>query len=70
MHAVLGAAEALDEPLVAVLGDPRFGFRQGEEYGIEPAVRQWRQHFQVRALGAYSRLVHGTFKYPEAFDRL
>ncbi|WP_442791484.1 hypothetical protein [Micromonospora sp. NBC_01813] len=31
MHAVLGAAEALDEPLVVLLGDPayyqRFGLR-------------------------------------------
>jgi putative acetyltransferase len=74
MHALLGAAEALDEPLVGVLGDPlyysRFGFRPSEEYGIEPAVPQWRLHFQVRALGAYSQLIHGTFRYPEPFDRL
>lgn len=74
MHTILGAAEALDEPLVGVLGDPRyysrFGFRPGEEYGIEPAVPQWRLHLQVRALGAYSQLIHGTFRYPEPFDRL
>jgi putative acetyltransferase len=74
LHAILGAAEALDEPMVGVLGDPcyysRFGFRPGEDYGIEPAVPQWRLHFQVRALGGYSELVHGTFRYPEPFDRL
>src|ERR1700754_2287485 len=38
--AVLGAADALGEPLVALLGDPgyyqRFGFRLSSEYAITP----------------------------------
>lgn len=52
MHAVLGAADALDEPLVVLLGDARyysrFGFRLAEEYGITPPVAEWRPHFQAR----------------------
>jgi putative acetyltransferase len=74
MHAILGAAEALDEPLVGVLGDPhyysRFGFRPSEGYAIKPSVPRWQPDFQVRVLGAYSQLVHGTFKYPAPFNRL
>jgi putative acetyltransferase len=74
MHAILGAAEALDEPLVGVLGDPgyysRFGFRPSEEYEIKPPVPEWRAYFQIRALAGYSPLVHGTFTYPEPFHRL
>jgi putative acetyltransferase len=54
MHAILGAAEALDEPLIGVLGDPgyysRFGFRLAEEYGIKPPVSEWRPHFQIGRL--------------------
>jgi len=74
VHAVLGAADALDEPLVALLGSPdyyaRFGFRLAEEYGIVPPVPGWRPHFQVRTLTAYERGSGGTFAYPEPFDRV
>lgn len=39
MHAVLRAADALDEPLVGLLGAPeyygRFGFRGAAEFGID-----------------------------------
>lgn len=73
MHAVLGAADALGEPLVALLGDPayysRFGFRLSTDYQILPARPHWRPHFQVRVLTAYQPSVHGTFSYPEPFDR-
>lgn len=73
MHAVLGAAEALDEPLVALLSDPayycRFGFRLGEEYGITSPVAEWRPHFQVRPLAAYSPTLRGTFTYPGPFEQ-
>jgi putative acetyltransferase len=73
MHAILGAADALDEPLVALLGDPgyygRFGFRLSEEYQIAPPRPGWRAHFQVRPLGAYRPSVRGTFAYAEPFDR-
>jgi putative acetyltransferase len=73
MHAVLGAGDALGEPLVALLGSPayyrRFGFRLSDEYGIAPPVPRWQPHFQVRALSAYRPEVRGMFAYPEPFDR-
>ena len=74
MHAVLGAADALDEPLVALLGStkyyPRFGFRLASEYGITPQHPEWTEHFQVRTLAAYDPAVRGEFAYPEPFERL
>ena len=74
VHAVLGAADALDEPLVVLLGStkyyPRFGFRPASEYGITPELPEWEEHFQVRALTAYDPAVRGEFAYPEPFDRL
>jgi predicted N-acetyltransferase YhbS len=73
MYAVLGAADALGEPLVALLGDPafygRFGFELGAVYGITPPRPEWQQHFQVRVLTGYEPSVRGVFAYPEPFDR-
>jgi putative acetyltransferase len=73
MHTVLGAGDALGEPLVALLGSPayygRFGFRLSGEYGIEPPRPRWRPHFQVRMLSACRPGPRGTFAYPEPFDR-
>jgi putative acetyltransferase len=74
MHAVLGAADALGEPLVALLGStgyyPKFGFGSAREYGITPKDPGWGEHFQVRTLTAYDPAVRGEFAYPEPFDRL
>jgi putative acetyltransferase len=74
MHAVLGAADALGEPLVALLGSveyyQRFGFRLAGEYGITPGPPEWAAHFQVRVLTAYDPVVRGEFAYPEPFDRV
>jgi putative acetyltransferase len=74
MHAVLGAADAVDEPLVVLLGStgyyPKFGFRSAGEYGISPKYPEWVPHFQVRTLTAYDPGVRGEFAYPEPFDRL
>jgi putative acetyltransferase len=74
MHAVLGAADALDEPLVALLGDPafyrRFGFTVAEQYGIAAPAPQWAQYFQVRTLTKYRSVIRGAFAYPEPFQRL
>jgi putative acetyltransferase len=74
MHAVLGAADVLGEPLVALLGStgyyPRFGFRPASEYGITPKHPEWGEHFQVRPLTAYDPAVRGEFAYPEPFDRV
>ena len=74
VHAVLGAADALDEPLVVLLGSPgyysRFGFRLASEYGITPPVTEWAPHFQARTLSTYHEGLRGAFRYAEPFDRL
>jgi putative acetyltransferase len=50
MHAVLGAADALDEPLVGLLGDPayyrRFGFVSAESVGVAAPDSSWGDSFQ------------------------
>jgi putative acetyltransferase len=57
MHAVLGAAHALGEPLAALLGDPayyrRVGFELSTVYQITPPRPEWQLHFQVRVLSGY-----------------
>jgi putative acetyltransferase len=74
MHAVLGAADALDETVVALLGNPayygRFGFRPSTDFGVEPPVAEWGEYFQVRPLTAYDPAVRGTFAYAQPFEGL
>jgi putative acetyltransferase len=74
MYAVLGAAEALAEPVVCLLGSPafyaRFGFVRSTEVGIEPPDPTWAEHFQAMPLSAFSNDLAGTFKYAPAFDEL
>ena len=71
MHAVLGAADALGEPVVVLLGDPayygRFGFRLAAAYGITPPVAGWAPHFQARVLAAWRPGSGGPFAYAEPF---
>lgn len=73
VHTVLGAADALGEPLVALLGDPayysRFGFLPATDYQITAPRPQWQPHFQVRVLSGYQPGLRGTFTYPQPFDR-
>lgn len=73
MHTVLGAADALGEPLVALLGEPeyyaRFGFRPASEVEISAPDPEWGTYFQVRKLAAYRSLT-GTFHYAAPFDEL
>ena len=56
MHAVLGAADALDYAVVVLLGHldyyPRFGFVPARSIGIEPPEPSWGDHFQARACSA------------------
>jgi putative acetyltransferase len=63
----------LDEPLVALLGDPtyyrRYGFRAATGYGITPPNPQWGDYFQVRTLYAY-RGKTGAFSYAGPFNQL
>ncbi|MFF3485073.1 GNAT family N-acetyltransferase [Streptomyces sp. NPDC002701] len=72
MHAVLGAADALGEPLVALLGSPayygRFGFRPATDLGIRPPDPAWGEYFQVRTLTTYEPSLRGTFSYAKPFD--
>ncbi|NUS44797.1 MAG: N-acetyltransferase [Mycobacteriaceae bacterium] len=74
VHAVLAAADALDEPMVALLGDPdyygRFGFRPAGEYRIMPPTAEWTAHFQVRTLTAFTATMTGEFTYPRPFDSM
>jgi putative acetyltransferase len=74
VHAVLGAAGALDETLVALLGSPgyyaRFGFVPSTSLGIDPPEESWGDHFQARPLAAYDASVRGTFRYAEPFEHV
>lgn len=69
MHAVLGAAEALSEPLIGLVAMPpeyyrQFGFQPGEDFSITPSVGGWLPYFLVRALTAYDPSLAGTFVFP------
>lgn len=72
VQATIGAASALDEEVICLLGDPRyygrFGFVLASTVGIEPPVAGWRPHFQARLLSAGSDLGPATFRYDPAFD--
>ncbi|MFE3544112.1 GNAT family N-acetyltransferase [Nocardia sp. NPDC059177] len=74
MHAALGAADAMDEPVVGLVGDPtyysRFGFVPGARLGIVPDEAAWAEYFQVRPLTAYDSAVTGEFRYPAPFYAL
>ncbi|MGG7102613.1 GNAT family N-acetyltransferase [Rhodococcus sp. 24CO] len=72
MHAVIGAADALDVPLLALLGSteyyPRFGFVTSTKVGVESPEVEWGAHFQIRPLSAHTPDQVGTFKYAAPFD--
>lgn len=72
VHAVLGAADALGEPLVALLGSPdyyhRFGFVASAELGIEAPDPAWGAYFQVRPLSGHEPTMTGPFTYAPPFD--
>ncbi len=74
MHATIGAAEAMDEPLIALLGSPsyygRFGFVASATVGIDPPDLNWAEHFQVRTLSAFTADIRGKFVYASPFDNL
>ena len=72
VHAVLGAAEAFGEPLVALVAVPpeyfrRFGFHPAEDSAIAAPVDRWKPYFLVRHLTAYRDSMRGTFKFADAF---
>ncbi len=74
MHTVLGAADALGESIVALLGDPgyysRFGFRPASSLGINAPDPVWGDYFQARPLAVYDGSPSGPFTYAEPFSRM
>jgi putative acetyltransferase len=74
MHAIIAAAEAAGEPLIALLGDPhfytRFGFIAASRVGIAAPDPRWGSHFQVRTLTDSPTSVTGTFRYAAPFADL
>jgi putative acetyltransferase len=72
MHAVLGAADALGEPLVALLGNPRyyerFGFVASTTLGITAPDASYGVAFQARPLTTWTASIRGAFRYAAAFD--
>jgi len=74
MHAVIGAAEAVDEPALVLLGSPdfygRFGFVAASSVGIRAPDPAWGKHFQVLPLTAFLPSMVGSFRYAAPFDGL
>jgi len=74
VHTALGAADALDEPAVVLLGDPayysRFGFEPATRHGLLPADPAWSTAFQVRRLSTWDASLQGTFRFAPPFDDL
>ena len=74
MHAVIAAADALDEPVIVLLGHPayypRFGFVPAVEHGITPPQDWGPALFMVRRLTAWAPGLQGLFRYAPAFERL
>lgn len=74
MHAVLAAADALEYPMVVLVGDVnyyrRFGFVKAASLGVSPPDPTWDKHFQVRTLASYRDDVRGEFEYAAPFQDL
>ena len=73
MNAVLDAAEARGETIVALLGDPgfysQFGFVAASTTAVASPDAAWGGYFQIRTLSNYDGQ-SGTFSYAEPFNRL
>ena len=74
VHTLLGAADALGEPVVVLLGEPmlyaRFGFVPASALGIEAPEPAWGDYFQARALSTWRPEYAGRFTYAAPFGRL
>ncbi len=74
MHAVLGAADALDITVVALLGHtgyyPGFGFVPASDLGIAAPDPEWGAHFQARPLATWNAGIGGKFRYAAPFNEL
>ena len=72
VEAVLAAAEQRGEPMVVLLGDPRFygrfGFELAAPLGVLPPDPTWAERFfQLRRLSAWDPALTGNFRYAAAF---
>jgi putative acetyltransferase len=74
MHAVIAAADALDYPLVALLGHldyyPQFGFVPASRLGVLAPEPKWGDHFQARPLATWHAGLAGPFRYAAPFEAL
>jgi putative acetyltransferase len=74
MHAVIAAADALDYPLVVLLGHldyyPRFGFVPASRLGVSAPNPKWGEHFQARPLATWHAGLAGAFRYAAPFEAL
>jgi putative acetyltransferase len=72
MYALLGAAQASDETLVGLLGNPRFygrfGFVAATALGVRAPDPAWGGYFQALALTEPAP--KGMFRYAAPFDGL
>ncbi|MFC5137119.1 GNAT family N-acetyltransferase [Actinomycetospora rhizophila] len=72
LHALLGAAEARDEELVVLLGEPayyaRFGFVPAAEHGVDAPDPAWGRYFQARVFTPAAP--RGAFRYAAPFGDL
>jgi putative acetyltransferase len=75
MSAAIGLAIARAVPALVLLGHPayypRFGFGSARAVGLEPPAVAWPDAaWMARLLPAWTDLMHGTVRYPEAFEPL
>ena len=72
VHSLLAVAEACEERLVALLGDPgyyrRFDFVRASDLDVESPDPAWGEYFQARRLTGLP--VRGAFRYADPFQRL
>jgi putative acetyltransferase len=72
VRSALDVAEALEEPLVVVLGHPwfypRFGFKRASRYGLFPSESWPDAAFMAKPLTRWSRDQRGRVVYPPTFE--
>jgi putative acetyltransferase len=72
LYALIGAAQARDETLLGLLGDPgyygRFGFGPAADLGVRAPNPAWDRHFMALAL--VDAPPTGLFRYAAPIERL
>lgn len=75
MTASISLSVARGVPAIVLLGHasyyPRFGFIPARGCGLQPPAAAWPDDaWMARLLPAWSEALHGTVRYPEAFEPL